>query len=77
MTLTHTLTGMFQRQTLTHPAHPYGVPGIEREYTLTHTLTALTRLDPYESPPLYKGGMSPQAPENGATSTTITSGVDS
>jgi len=56
MTLTHTLTGRFQRQTLTRLTHPYGVPGIERKYTLTHTLTALTRLDPYESPPFIRGG---------------------
>ena len=56
MTLTHTLTGRFQRQTLTRLTHPYGVPGIERKYTLTHTLTTLTRLDPYESPPFIRGG---------------------
>jgi hypothetical protein len=53
MTLTHTLTGRFQRQTLTRLTHPYGVPGIERECTLTHTLTTLTHTDPYVSGGLY------------------------
>ena len=46
-----------------------------RDYTEDYT--DYTRHGLHESPPLYKGGMSPQAPENRATSTTITSGVDS
>ena len=50
---------------------PLGVTDYTEDYT------DYTRHGLHESPPLYKGGMSPQAPENGATSTTITSGVDS
>ena len=53
MTLTQTLTRSFQRQSLTPLAHPYGMPGIEREYTLTHTLTTLTHTDPYVPGGLY------------------------